>query len=63
MGCHMFLKMHFLHLHLEFFPENLGAIDAEQGEIFQKDIQAMDEKYQWVWNEDMMGNFCWVLVL
>ena len=48
MGCWMSLKMHFLHLHLEFFSENLGAIIAKQAKIYHQDIQAMDKKYQGV---------------
>ena len=32
------LKVHFLHLHLAFFPENLGAVSDEQGEQFHQDI-------------------------
>ena len=47
------LRIHFLHSHFEFFPENLGAVNDEQGEIFHKDIQAMEERYKGVWNEGM----------
>ena len=36
MGCCMSLKMHFLHLHLEFFPKNLGAVSDEQVSDFTK---------------------------
>ena len=61
MGCRMSLKMHFLHSHLEFFPENLGAGSDEQGERFHQDIQAMEERYKGVWNEGMMGDYCWML--
>ena len=61
MGCRMSLKMLFLHSHLDFFPENLGAVSDEQGERFHQDIQAMEERYKGVWNEGMMGNFCWML--
>ena len=32
MGCHMSLKIHFLHSHLDFFPPNLGDVSDEQGE-------------------------------
>ena len=46
MGCRMSLKMHFLHSHLNFFPENLGAVSDEQGERFHQDIQAMEARYQ-----------------
>jgi len=30
--CNMSLKIHFLHSHLEFFPENFGAVSDEHGE-------------------------------
>ena len=33
LGVRMFLKMHFLHSHLDFFPPNLGKVSDEQGEI------------------------------
>ena len=26
-----------------------------------KDIQTMEEKYQGVWNESLIGDFCWML--
>ena len=32
MGCNMSIKIHFLHSHLGFFPENLGQLSDEQGE-------------------------------
>ena len=63
MGCRMSLKMHFLHSHFDFFPENLGAVSDEQGERFHQDIQAMEERYKGVWNEGMMGDYCWMLYL
>jgi hypothetical protein len=34
MGCNMSLKIHFLHSHLDFFPQNLGAVSDEHGERF-----------------------------
>ena len=46
MGCRMSLKMHFLHSHLDLFPENLGAVSDEQGERLHQDIQAMEERYK-----------------
>ena len=61
MGCRMSLKMHFLHSHLNFFPENLGAVSDEQGERFHQDIQLMENRYQGFWNESMMGDYCWML--
>ena len=61
MGCRMSLKMHFLPSHLNFFPENLRAVSDEQGERFHQDIQTMEERYKGVWNEGMMGDYCWML--
>jgi hypothetical protein len=43
LGCLMSLKIHFLNSHLEFFPENLGALSEEQGERFHQDIKEMKE--------------------
>ena len=34
----MSLKLHFLHSHLYFFPENLGDVSDEHGERFHQDI-------------------------
>ncbi|GBM99014.1 hypothetical protein AVEN_2725-1 [Araneus ventricosus] len=34
LGCSMSLKVHFLDSHLDYFPQNLGAVSEEQGEIF-----------------------------
>jgi hypothetical protein len=35
----MSLKVHFLNAHLDYFPENLGAVSEEQGERFHQDIK------------------------
>jgi hypothetical protein len=61
MGCRMSLKLHFLHSHLDFFPENLGAVSDEQGERFHQDIQSMENRYQGFWNESMLADYCWML--
>ena len=57
-GCCISLEMHFLHSHLEFFPENLGAVGDEQGEKFCQDIHSMEKRYKGVWTEGMMGDDC-----
>ena len=57
----MSLKMHFLHLHLEFFPENFRAVNDEQSERFHQDIQAMEERCQGVWNEGITSDLCQIL--
>jgi hypothetical protein len=38
MGCNVSLKIHFLHSHLDFFPQNLGAISYKHGELFHKTL-------------------------
>ncbi|UYV68012.1 Transposase [Cordylochernes scorpioides] len=42
----MSLKIHFLHSHLDFFPDNLGAVSDEHGERFHQDISSMEKRYQ-----------------
>jgi len=42
----MSLKIHFLHSHLDFFPENCGAVNDEQGERFHEDISSTEKRYK-----------------
>jgi len=44
MGCNMSLKIHFLDSHLDFFPDNLGAVSDEHGERFHQDISALEKR-------------------
>ncbi|UYV79876.1 hypothetical protein LAZ67_18000954 [Cordylochernes scorpioides] len=46
LGCNMSLNIHFLHSHLDFFPDNLGAVSDEHGERFHQDISSMEKRYQ-----------------
>lgn len=62
LGCSMSLKLHFLHSHLDFFPENLGAVSEEQGERFHQDIKEMERRYQGRWNTSMIADYCWTLL-
>jgi hypothetical protein len=61
MGCRMSLKLHFLHSHLDFFPDNLGDLSDEHGERFHQDILSMEHRYQGRWDTAMMGDYCWFL--
>lgn len=61
LGCNMSVKVHFLHSHLDYFPENLGAVSEEQGERFHQDIREMERRYQGRWNVNMMADYCWML--
>jgi hypothetical protein len=36
-------KLHFLHSHLDIFPENMAAVSDEPGESFDQDISQTEE--------------------
>ena len=55
----MSIKVHFLHSHLDRFPENLGALSDEQGEKFHQDVKEMEERYQGRWDAVMLADYCW----
>ena len=58
----MSVKVHFLHSHLSYFPEILGAFSEEQGERFHQDIKVMEKRYQGKWNVSMIADYCWNLI-
>ncbi|GFW51876.1 uncharacterized protein TNCV_1188072 [Trichonephila clavipes] len=60
LGCNMSVKVHFLHSHLDYFPENFGTVSEEQGERFHQDIKEMERRYQGRWNVNMMADYCWM---
>jgi len=57
----MSLKLHFLDSHLDFFPENCGAVSDEHGKRFHQDISSMEKRYQGKWNCAMLADYCWTL--
>ena len=61
LGCNISLKIHFLHLHLDFSPENCGAVGDEHGERFHQDISSVEKRYQGKLNCAMLANYCWTL--
>nr|CAH7727961.1 unnamed protein product [Callosobruchus chinensis] len=61
MGCNIYLKVHFLHSHLDFFPENLGAVSDEHGERFHQDIAKMEKRFPGKWSASMLTEYCWFL--
>lgn len=61
LGCSMSLKIHFLHSHLDFFPENLGAVSDEHGERFHQDIKTIEKRYKGKNLCNMLGDYCWNL--
>lgn len=60
LGCNMSLKLHFLHSHLSFFPEN-GDVSDEHGERFHQSIARMENRYKGKWSPAMLADFCWNL--
>ena len=60
--CNMSVKIHFLHSHLSYFPENLGAFSEEQGKSFHQDIKVMEKRYRGKWNVSMIADYCWNLI-
>ena len=61
MGANMSIKVHFLHSHLNRFPENLDDFSEEQSERFHQNIKVMEEIYQGRWDRYMMADYCWCL--
>ena len=51
------IKLHFLHLHLNFLPENCGDVSDEYGERFQQEILDMEARYQGNWSKSMLANY------
>ena len=38
--------MHFLHSHLDYFPDNCKTFNEEKGERFHQEITVMKKRYQ-----------------
>ena len=55
----MSIKVHFLHSHLDCFPENLGALSDELRERFHQDVKEMEERYQGRWDAVMLADYWW----
>ena len=61
MGCNMSLKIHFLDSHLDFFPDNLGAVSDEHGESFHQDISALEKRYHGQSSARVLSDCCWTM--
>jgi hypothetical protein len=61
MGCNISLKIHFLDSHLNFFPDNLGAVSDEHWERFNQDISALQKRYQGQRSARMISVYCWTM--
>jgi len=61
LGCNMSLKIHMLHSHLDFFPDNCSMVSDEHGERFHQEIATMEKGYQGKWSTSMLADYCWTL--
>jgi hypothetical protein len=57
----MSLKIHFLDSHLDFFPDNLGAVSDEHGERFHQDIFAFEKRFHGQSSARMLSDYCWTM--
>jgi hypothetical protein len=62
LGCNMSLKIHLLHSHLDFFPDNCGMVSDEHGERFHQEIATMEKRYQGKWSTAMLADYCWTII-
>ena len=60
-SCNMSVKVHFLSSHLDYFPNNLGAVSEKQGKRLHQGIKTMVKRYQGRWSINMMADYCWCL--
>ena len=61
LGWNTSLKIHTLHSHLDFFPDNCGMVSDEHGERFHQEIATMEKRYQGNWSTAMLADCCWTL--
>ena len=58
-GASMSVKMHCLRSYLDYFLENCGDFNEEQGKHFDQDISDMEKHYQGGWDINFLANYCW----
>lgn len=46
LGYNISLKNNFIHLRLDFFPDNYGDVNDKHGERFHQENSVMDKSYQ-----------------
>lgn len=52
-------KIHMLHNHIDFFPENLGEVSDEHGEKFHQEIAGMEHRYKGKSLVNMLSEYIW----
>jgi hypothetical protein len=61
LGCNMSSKIHILHSHLDYFPDNCGMVSDEHGELFHQEISTMKKGIRGKWSTSMLADYCWTL--
>ena len=56
MKVNMSLKIHMMHSHLDFFPENMEAVNDEHGERFYQEIATIEKRFKGKWSENALAN-------
>ena len=62
MKVNMTLEIHMMHSHLDFFPENMGAVSEEHGEKFYQDNVTIEKRFDVKWIENALAFYCWNLM-
>ena len=62
MKVNMSLKTQMMHSHLDFFPENMGALSDEHCERFREDIAIIEKSFKGKWGENALVDYCWNLM-
>ncbi|KAJ8677421.1 hypothetical protein QAD02_013208 [Eretmocerus hayati] len=56
------LKIHMLDSHLDFFPNNLGAVSDEIGERFHQEIADLGSRYNVEKSVNMLADHVWNMI-
>ncbi|KAJ8684337.1 hypothetical protein QAD02_020129 [Eretmocerus hayati] len=56
------LKIHMLDSHLDFFPDNFGAVSDEHGGRFHQGIATLENRYNSKKSVNMLADYCWRVV-
>ena len=54
-------KNHFIHSHLDNFPETCEDVSDEQDKRYHQDIKVMGKRNQGRWDKKMMADYHWSL--
>lgn len=58
----MSLKVHFMHSHLDLFPDNMGDVSDEHGERFHQDAAVIEQRFKGKSIASMLADYCWALM-